>query len=501
MFRRRWRITWSDADRWWVTAPSAPDPVVFASGIDALLPTLEAVRPSALPSFDAQLRHRRWSEPQELTGWFRVGPSDVAKIVRRSRDQTLAAALLSMHTNGYVREAAVRELRTAEPSRAFRFLLLRSADWVPEVRTCAAALLLDSIDRVSQTEILRALPLVERLSREGTRTAGVLPQIREDVVARLAGPELVAALSDADQRVRHASARLLVARDATDLAFEAALRQHDPLTALIVGRAVLAGAGPDHAEELDRLFASRFTVLAAEAAWQLIRSAPDGRAVAVSMLLDDRRAVRTTAQEGAQRHGVDTATYYRQHLNSHEVALVGLGECGGRADAAFVVPFLDDPHAPRRRAAVVAVGRLDPDGFLDELIAALDDPSPGIVRAASGALAGRDDPRVVTAVVGLTTETLDLPRRSATRRLARRMGRWPQLRVALRCCQSSDPEVRTLGTELIGRVLVQWNQSFTMPSSADRDEIDELSRDVGDRLPPTQRDALSFALARYLVRR
>ena len=80
------------------------------------------------------------------------------------------------------------------------------------------------------------------------------------------------------------------------------------------------------------------------------------------------------------------------------------------------------------------------------------------------------------------------------------MGRWPQLRVALRCCQSADPEMRTLGTELIGRVLVQWNQSFTMPSSADRDEIDELFREVGDRLPPAQR-TLSFALRALLVRR
>ncbi len=118
MFRRRWRIMWGDADRRRVVAPSAPDPVVVASRINALLPTLEAVPPSALASFDAQLRHRSWAEPKGLTGWFRIRPSDVAEIVDRSRDETLTAALLSMHTNGHVREAAVRELSKAEPSRA-----------------------------------------------------------------------------------------------------------------------------------------------------------------------------------------------------------------------------------------------------------------------------------------------------------------------------------------------------------------------------------------------
>ena len=202
----------------------------------------------------------------------------------------------------------------------------------------------------------------------------------------------------------------IVARGATDLAFEPALRQHDPLTALIVGRAVLADGSPDHAEQLDQLFRSPFAAVAAEAAWQLIRNAPDGEAVAISMLLDERRAVRITAEEAAQRHGVDTAEHYRQRLNSHEVALVGLGECGRPADAALAAPFLDDSRAALRRAAVVAIGRLDPDGFLDELISALSDPSPSIVRAASTALAGRDDPRVVAAVLGLTTELGDPPR-------------------------------------------------------------------------------------------
>ena len=57
--------------------------------------------------------------------------------------------------------------------------------------------------------------------------------------------------------------------------------------------------------------------------------------------------------------------------------------------------------------------------------------------------------------------------------------------------------MRTLGAELIGRVLVQWNRSFTMPSPTDREEIDELLREVGDRLVPAQREALTFALVRY----
>ena len=92
-------------------------------------------------------------------------------------------------------EPAVRELRMAEPSPAAVPISPRPICGLGSrgAHVCGRAPFSTRLIPSPRPRSC-ALPLVERLAREGTRTAGVLPQIREDVVARLADRELVAAV-------------------------------------------------------------------------------------------------------------------------------------------------------------------------------------------------------------------------------------------------------------------------------------------------------------------
>jgi hypothetical protein len=77
---------------------------------------------------DQEHRSRTLSVPDWFPDWHRFLPEDVARLAERSGRPVVAAGLLSMHPDGYVREAAVAVLaRTADP-QATPFLLVRSAD-------------------------------------------------------------------------------------------------------------------------------------------------------------------------------------------------------------------------------------------------------------------------------------------------------------------------------------------------------------------------------------
>ena len=120
--------------------PLAVDLASLAAEMNVMLPELAAVRPSAVRRFDDRLRGRQWTEPSGLTGWFRVQPSDVQLLVQRCDDSRMAAALLSMHPNGFVREEAIKALASIDTGRALPYLVVRAADWVPQVRDRAAEL-------------------------------------------------------------------------------------------------------------------------------------------------------------------------------------------------------------------------------------------------------------------------------------------------------------------------------------------------------------------------
>jgi hypothetical protein len=76
--------------------------------------------------------------------------------------------------SGFIREAAVRLLARNPPPEALPFLVLRTADWVPQVRQCAEPALEASCLGRSPAELLPALEVALELEdrSSGPRTTG-----------------------------------------------------------------------------------------------------------------------------------------------------------------------------------------------------------------------------------------------------------------------------------------------------------------------------------------
>ncbi len=117
-----------------------------------------------------------------------------------------------------------------------------------------------------------------------------------------------------------------------------------------------------------------------------------GRSERAEPFLIDRSAlVRACARYVVRRQGDDPAAWYRERCTASDArelppgAVIGLAECGNRADAGLLRPLLVHSAAGVRARAVAGLRALD-CADVDQLRPLLDDPAAGVVRETVAAL-------------------------------------------------------------------------------------------------------------------
>src|SRR5258708_16921818 len=106
---------------------------------------LQMLKPTDFVRFDEFVRqgYPDWRVRREP--WYLIKPKDVGHLASMEETSVWLLGIASCHTNGHVREAAVRELGKTETRTEHPFLLTRANDWVPEIRSSARNFLLNRI--------------------------------------------------------------------------------------------------------------------------------------------------------------------------------------------------------------------------------------------------------------------------------------------------------------------------------------------------------------------
>lgn len=302
-------------------------------------------------------------------------------------------AISTLDRSGFVRQAAIEALGRDAPLEAVPFLVLRTSDWVPQVRTVAEALVQHHLKRLAPTAVLPslevALQIEERLG--GLRAAGARA-VRERFYT---APDelLIAGLKQGGPRTQRWCLREIGARrsplvadalqaafssSSTVLRFEAATAlAHVPRDPREVRGRLIGIALEDHVGFVRR------------AAVQAVPSTELSRANLERLLLDSNRAAREVAQrEWHRRHGTSPAPWYRERLTSRRAtaraaALLGLAEVGEEGDAAEAVVRLNDPSWRVRLMSLRCISKLAPAETAAAALEALGDSSHKVVRAAA----------------------------------------------------------------------------------------------------------------------
>ncbi|MFJ8473742.1 HEAT repeat domain-containing protein [Kitasatospora sp. NPDC094011] len=396
-----------------------------------LADSLEALRvltrhPELLLRLDAFIRRESWYAR-------RPDPSP-------TEDDPVALALAASHGDGRARERAVRRILHEPHPELMPFLVLRTSDWVRQVRGAACAglaVLLHENPGLATPATVRTALLVNRRRHGAFAHRQLISPLLDASDTALRGALLTAPEPAVRRFVLDTAAHRLGLRDLAALAGSDPDRQ---VRALAAEAAARQAVWSDQAELLRRLARSRHAEVRITALTGLMRT---GAPQEVVPFLDDSSAlVRALAREAARRTGTDARAYYRTAVQAAEPpvgAVAGLAETGGRADGPLLTALLDHPAPQVRVQALRALRSLDAVP-VPRVTALLGDGSGAVVREAAAALA----PSATQLPADLLWNMLADPQRPAVRRagyrLLNRRDRPTALRAAL--LASGDPHPR-----------------------------------------------------------
>lgn len=310
-------------------------------------------------------------------------------------------AISTLDRSGFLRQAAVEALGRETPVEAVPFLVLRTADWVPQVRAVAQALLERCLERVRPIDLLPSLEVaLEREARvTGSRGAGA--RIVRERMQVAPDEVLLAGVGSSAARSQRWCLRELLARRSGLLAEALRVAFRSSSTALRFEAAAALGHVPmPDRDEMLGLALGDHVGFVRRAAAEAIAATELRESDLEHLLLDFNRAGRGLAQsEWARRHGTSAAAWYRERVNARQssaraAALLGLADVGEQDDAAEAVVRLDDPSWRVRLMALRCISKLAPAEAEEVALAALGDSSHRVAAAAASISLRHPSPRM-----------------------------------------------------------------------------------------------------------
>lgn len=413
--------------------------------------TLDVADPADWLALDAAVREVAWPRPQFLPGWEHpdILPADLTQL----GESRLALALC--HRDGRIRQEALRQ--SVQHPGLLPLVVIRCADWVGPVREHARQLLREALNVDLALDLA---PLILRVGRRDRGAFGV--DVLGQILRQASRGQLAVLFADPDRIVRRFAYRLAIEgrllRPA-ELAHAAASDQ-DTVVQDLCATAALTALGDEDAYEgvLPLLLSARNPRIRSAGVTALRRA---GRAEQAEPFLSDRSAlVRACARYVIRQQGGDPAAWYRERCTAPDDpelppgAVIGLAECGNRADAELLRPLLVHPAAGVRARAVAGLRALD-RADAKQLRPLLDDPAPGVVRETATALL--PSVKELPADWLLERTSSERPRhvRVGAFRLLDARGGIVALRAAVALFEDPDAKLRTWAAQSVQR----WHPS------------------------------------------
>ncbi|MFH8796004.1 hypothetical protein [Streptomyces sp. NPDC017941] len=344
--------------------------------------TFDVADPGDWLVLDSAVREVTWHHPQFLPEWehFAPLPADLTGL----DESRLALALC--HRDGRIRREALRQ--SVRYPNLMPLVVIRCVDWAAPVREQARRLLSDAL---TVDSALGLAPLILRVGRRDRGAFGVDALGR--ILRQASYGRLAALFAGPDRTVRRFAYRLAIDGQMlrpAELARTAAGDQDTVVQDLCATAALTALVAEDAHEDVLPLLLSARNPRVRSAGVTALRGA--GRPEQAELFLSDRSAlVRACARYVVRQQGGDPVAWYRERcMAAYDPelapgAVIGLAECGNRADAGLLRPLLVHPVAGVRARAVAGLRALD-CADANQLRPLLDDPAAAVVRETATAL-------------------------------------------------------------------------------------------------------------------
>lgn len=423
------------------------------------------------PRLDRLVRSSSDWLPRGQLGWVGFRPVDILQVP----DDPALLGLLTFHSDGFVREAALERFGKLPTRSAFPFFLLRINDWVSPIRDRAKAWICDVVREGGlETVIAHHLSLVVKLSEyERSDHRQVQDLLFDAVLSQDDHEALRAVLREGDSGNRRAVASVVVRLELPKQVpfILESIRDRDPIVRLWAARSLepLETGGFEAARTLREIcLRDRNPGIAVQGIYSLVRrGGEDSRKRLVDLVVHPAASIRHAARFYLGKLGdpPDFRRIYRSRLpgsgssRSAAALITGLAEVGVKEDIGALTPFLGDTSPRVVRAALRALSHLDHEFARPTLIEGIFHGVPSVARTANQLLG----PRFLRdeAPVFLKLVTTREPGASVVDlvRAAKKLGPWDALGVLL----SLAAGLRHSVSDDVSRALLSWEPNQDRP--------------------------------------
>ena len=403
----------------------------------------------------------------------------------------------SFNPNGFIRERAVRLMKDYD--NTLPYILLRQNDWVVQVRQAASKSFGEKMQKLSEGELLIALPYAEKLKWSSRGSHGEYTKLFfEKLTSTDHQADLMTGLQSNNVRTRRICINAMFESESpnANLALKHLEQEADPfLRSLLFRKLCLQQTQMDEAARV--LLRDKFPVNRILALQHLYNAeVEDIEDITTASLLDRNASVRGLARNIVQEHGgdFDFHSFYTIALESNPAAAIaGLGETGQKVDAQLVEMYIGDNRIAIVRATLIALMRLNAERYKDSVLEMLNDNRIGIVKTAQQLIF-----KYNIQDYGLVQKTFcDTPYEYTKIKCAVILfsaSKWNSLIYMLEALSCNVESVQSLTFQAMRKWLFSFNRSYVKVGIQQRERINGLIESLNDKLPVLMKRELLFVL-------
>ena len=356
------------------------------------------IKSKDLVSIDENLRRNSFFYSQSIEDLSGDTRRVVSKLKNMNIDKKYEQAFLSIlssNPNGYVREAALK-LLIEKNYDCLNVLVLRSNDWVPEIRIYANTMLREKWNDFSTEALINSIPLAERLMQK-TRidNSGLIKSIK-DRIKSSEGAHLLFNTLTSDDYIAARYAYHYLSEDTHQiikLVNISAKHEDVVIRANALKLAKQNFRGDELRDILDIMIDDPSTMIKRNVLYGYLEYFPEkSEGVLKNTLFHKAKSLRQFSRFYLRENGIDSfADLYREKLkraNPKEIygAISGLGETGTSDDFDVIKKVAQNGKPSIKAASLQAATLLKPEDWTKLILDKLEHGLPSEVKIAEEAL-------------------------------------------------------------------------------------------------------------------
>jgi hypothetical protein len=453
-----------------------------AKVIDFLLNRISA---KDLIWFEQYFRQRTTSWPYCESEWSKLKPKKITFFTKFPGSQISLLALLSLHSNGIIREEAVKRLDLIENGGEIPYILLRMNDWVSQVRDTAHSAIKKRVTPKNAQHFLANIYLVGALSRVQRHDhSHFIESIHSLLTKRESRDTIKKALLSDDAFTRRECYKIALNSGEPFLydVVNQGIKDSDVIIRYWTINALKSISDLKLLKKhLTNLENDPFMPNRREVLNIYLKKFPDIADIKLqNALFDHHPSIRDDARFYLSKRNItDFKHIYREAIKGPEKNKIigtigGLGETGDRDDAGLILSYTTHRTARIRKASIRAISRLAPGNNCHLFQTMLQDDSARVSREAALALLQCQYQSIFPELWALFERTDKIHIRKNILRIATRLSKWECIFYYIKAIILPDEHISKIGNDYLNRWLNNFNRSFTKPTSYQKERIKNL---------------------------